>query len=124
MILSPLWFLAVYLLLIALFPITHWLHERLGGLVVVWGVGIAVLVDVARFSHGVAWAGWINMVVVWATCHQLGYFWEELVTAGRRVAWGLTYTGLVALAGLPIIFLLGRQYVKKPRAPSTGTLVR
>jgi hypothetical protein len=100
LILSPLWFLAVYLLLIALFPITHWLHEKLGGLVVVWGVGIAVLVDVARFSHGIAWAGWINMVVVWATCHQLGYFWEDLVAAGRRVAWGLTYTGLFALAGL------------------------
>jgi hypothetical protein len=100
LVLSPLWFLVVYLLLIGLFPITHWLHERLGGLVVVWGVGIAVLVDVARFTHGIAWAGWINMVVIWATCHQLGYFWEDLVAAGRRVAWGLAYTGLFALAGL------------------------
>ncbi|CAN5252875.1 hypothetical protein BH20ACT3_BH20ACT3_04180 [soil metagenome] len=40
------------------------------------------------------------MVVVWGTCHQLGYFWEELVAAGRRVAWGLAYSGLFALAGL------------------------
>lgn len=100
LILSPLWFIAVYLLLILLFPLTWWLHRRFGALVVVWGVGIAVLVDVARFAHDVAWVGWINMIVVWATCHQLGYFWERLVAAGRRVAWGLMWGGLFALAAL------------------------
>lgn len=100
LILSPLWFIVVYLLLIALFPITHWLHEKFGGLVVVWGVGISVIVDVARFSHDVSWAGWVNMVVIWATCHQLGYFWEDLVAMGRRVAWGLMWGGLFTLAAL------------------------
>jgi len=100
LVLSPLWFIAVYLLLILLFPITHWLHKRFGGLVLVWGVGISVIVDVARFSHHVQWAGWVNFIVVWATCHQLGYFWEDLVAAGRRVAWGLTWGGLFTLAAL------------------------
>ncbi len=100
LILSPLWFIGVYLLLILLFPLTRWLHERFGGLVVVWGVGISVIVDVARFSHDVSWAGWVNMVVVWATCHQLGYFWEDLVAMGRRVAWGLMWGGLFTLAAL------------------------
>lgn len=100
LILSPLWFIAVYLLLILLFPVTHWLHQRYGALVIVWGVGIATLIDVARFSHGIRWAGWLNMIVVWATCHQLGYFWEELVALGRRVAWGMMWTGLFALAAL------------------------
>lgn len=100
LILSPLWFILVYLLLIALFPVTHWLHERYGALVIVWGVGLAVLLDVARFSHDVPWAGWANMIVIWATCHQLGYFWEDLVRAGRRVAWGMMWGGLFALAGL------------------------
>jgi len=100
LILSPLWFIIVYLLLILLFPITHWLHEKFGALVLVWGVGIAVIVDVARFSHDVSWAGWVNMVVIWATCHQLGYFWEPLVAAGRRVAWGMAWAGLFGLAAL------------------------
>lgn len=100
LVLSPLWFIIVYLLLILLFPLTHRLHERFGSLVIVWGVGISVVVDVARFSHGITWAGWINMIVVWATCHQLGYFWEPLVAAGRRVAWGLTWGGLFALVAL------------------------
>lgn len=100
LILSPLWFIAVYLLLILLFPITHWLHEKFGALVLVWGVGISVIVDVARFSHHVDWAAWINMIVVWATCHQLGYFWDQLVAVGRRVAWGMAWGGLFALAAL------------------------
>jgi hypothetical protein len=100
LILSPLWFIGVYLLLIALFPVTYWLHQRYGALVVVWGVGISVLVDVARFAHDVSGVAWVNMIVVWATCHQLGYFWEELVAAGRRVAWAMMWTGLFALMGL------------------------
>jgi hypothetical protein len=100
LILSPLWFIIVYLLLILLFPVTHWLHEKFGGLVLVFAVGIAAVVDVARFSHDVAWAGWINMVVIWAACHQLGYFWEALVAAGRRVAWGLAWSGLFCLTAL------------------------
>lgn len=100
LILSPLWFICVYVVLIALFPITYWLHERFGALVIVWGVGLAVLLDVARFSHHVSWAGWVNFFVVWGTCHQLGYFWEELVALGRRAAWGLMWGGLFALAGL------------------------
>lgn len=100
LILSPLWFIIVYLVLIALFPLTYWLHRRFGALVLVWGVGLSVLLDVARFAHGASWAGWVNFFIVWGTCHQLGYFWEDLVAAGRRVAWGLTWTGLFALAGL------------------------
>jgi hypothetical protein len=100
LILSPLWFIIVYVVLIALFPITYWLHERFGALVLVWGVGVAVLLDVARFSHHVSWAGWANFFVIWGTCHQLGYFWEELVALGRRVAWGLMWIGLFGLAGL------------------------
>src|SRR5690606_24585660 len=100
LVLSPLWFIIVYLLLILLFPLTHWLHEKFGALVLVWGVGIAVVVDVARFSHEVSWIAWVNMVVVWATCHQLGYFWEPLVALGRRAAWGLTWGGLFALTAL------------------------
>lgn len=100
LVLSPLWFIIVYLLLILLFPLTHWLHEKFGALVLVWGVGIAVVVDVARFSHEVSWIAWVNMVVVWATCHQLGYFWEPVVALGRRAAWGLTWGGLFALTAL------------------------
>jgi len=100
LVISPLWFLAVYLVLILLFPVTYALHRRFGALVVLWGVGISVMVDVARFAHDVPNVAWVNMVVVWATCHQLGFFWERLVAAGRRLAWGMTWGGLFGLAAL------------------------
>lgn len=100
LILSPLWFILVYLLLILMFPLTRWLHERYGLLVIIWGVGIAVLVDVVRFTQGISWVGWINMVVVWATCHQLGYFWPQLVNTTKQTAWALMWAGLFALAGM------------------------
>jgi hypothetical protein len=100
LVLSPLWFLCVYVVLIALFPVAYRLHLRFGPLVVVWAAGIAALVDVLRFAHHVRWVGWISMVVVWGLCHQLGFFWEELVAAGRRWAWVLTWSGLFGLAAL------------------------
>src|SRR5699024_3360300 len=93
-------FIAVYLLLIMLFPFTHWLHRHFGGLVLVFGIGVAAVVDVARFSHGIHRVAWINMAIVWATCHQLGYFWPQLVAAGRRFAWGFTWSGLFLLSAL------------------------
>jgi hypothetical protein len=100
LVLSPLWFLCVYVLLIAMFPVSYRLHLRFGPLVVVWAAGIAALVDVLRFAHDVTWVGWVSMVVVWGLCHQLGFFWEELVAAGRRWAWVLTWSGLFGLAAL------------------------
>jgi hypothetical protein len=100
LILSPLWFLVVYVLLIALFPVAYRLHTRFGGIAVVWAAGLAALVDVIRFSHDVEWAAWFNMILVWGLCHQLGFFWEQLVAAGRRVAWMLTWSGLFGLVAL------------------------
>ena len=97
LVLSPLWFLAVYLMLIALFPLAQWLHERFDVLVLVWAAGIAVLVDVGRFSRGWDGIGWVNMVVVWGLCHQLGFFYDRLVAASRRVAWALACGGFFAL---------------------------
>ncbi len=100
LVVSPLWFLVVYLLLIALLPIALWLHRRFGVLVLVWGAGLAAVVDIVRFRNDLPWVGWLNMVVVWGLCHQLGFFYDGLVAGGRRVAWALTWGGLFGLAAL------------------------
>ena len=84
LVVSPLWFLAVYALLIALFPLSYRLHRRFGGLVLVWMCGLAGAVDVWRFAHGVEWVGWFNMVFVWGLCHQLGFFYADLKDRPRR----------------------------------------
>jgi fucose 4-O-acetylase-like acetyltransferase len=100
LVVSPLWFVAVYLLIIVLFPLMHWLHERFGTLVLVWLVGASALVDVARFAHGRTTLALLNMLLVWGFCHQLGFFYEPMVAAGRRFASTLTWGGLFALVAL------------------------
>ena len=96
LILSPLWFLVVYVLLVAMLPLTTWLHRRFDILVLVWGLGLAALVDVGRFRYGWDGLGWFNMILVWGLCHQIGFFYDRLVGASRTVAWSLAFGGLFA----------------------------
>lgn len=98
--LSPLWFLAVYLLLVALLPAWWWLHRRYGRAVLPGLAGAAVLVDVLRLGAGVGWAGWANVVVVWGLAHQAGFHHDRLLRAPRRIAYLLVAGGLAALCGL------------------------
>ena len=100
LVVSPLWFMGVYLMLIALLPVFLWLHERWDTIVLVFLATIAGAVDILRFHYGHEWLGIINMVAVWALCHQLGFFYERLVAAARRADWTLLWAGLAALAGL------------------------
>lgn len=106
LVISPLWFVCVYLLIIALFPIFSWLHKRFGILVVIWLGGLAWLVDVIRFrpdgffDHGFSFGPWLNMIFVWAMCHQLGFWYPQIVAGGRRMAWSMLWGGLFALSAL------------------------
>ena len=100
LILSPLWFLVVYALLVALLPLSTWLHRRFDVLVLVWAAGLAALVDVARFRWGWDALGLLNMVLVWGLCHQLGFFYDRLARAPRQVAWSMAFGGLFTLSAL------------------------
>jgi hypothetical protein len=92
-----LWFLGVYVLMVALAPATLALHRRYGGRVLVSYVALAVLVDVAAFGLGVRPAGYVNVLPVWLFAHQLGYFYAD----GSFARWGrLAVAGLVGLVGL------------------------
>lgn len=97
----PLWFLAVYLMLVAIAPLTYAWWQRWG----LWTVGVlavaAVVVDIAYIRLGVPGIGWVNLFFVWATVHQLGYWWEarersnDVISTGRAI--GLSMTALIAL---------------------------
>lgn len=100
LILSPLWFLVIYALLVALLPLATWLHRRFDVLVLVWGAGLAALIDVGRFRYGWDALGWLNMVVVWGLCHQLGFFYDRLARASRQVYWSMLFGGLFTLSAL------------------------
>lgn len=99
LVVSPLWFMGVYLMLVALLPVFLWLHERWDSIVLVFLAAIAGMVDIARFRYGWEWLGLINMIAVWGLCHQLGFFYERLVSAERRTDWTLLWAGLAGLSG-------------------------
>lgn len=100
LVVSPLWFLGVYLALIALLPVALWLHRRFGALVLVWLAGATMAVDVLRFHYHVAGIGWLNMVLVWGLAHQAGFFYQKVVDAPRQIDWSLLWGGLFGLVGL------------------------
>ncbi len=98
LVISPLWFIAAYLIIIVLFPVFLWLHERFDAVMLIWLAGAAWLVDITRFKHDLLSVGFINMVLVWGFCHQLGFFYERIINAGRQVAWALVSAGLLGLS--------------------------
>jgi hypothetical protein len=126
---SPLWFLGVYLGLIALLPAALWLHRRFGVLVPVWLAGAAMCVDVLRFAYDVPGVGWLNMLFVWGLAHQAGFFYGDVVRAPRRAGWTLTWAGLFGLIGLVFSGLYPGSMVGVPGdrfsnlAPPTFVLV-
>ena len=100
LVVSPLWFMGVYLMLVMMLPILLWLHRRFDVLVLVWLGGLAGAVDILRFQYGYEWLGLLNMIFVWGLCHQLGFFYDRLVAATRRTDWALMWAGLFGLSGL------------------------
>ena len=100
LVVSPLWFMAVYLCLIALLPVFLWLHERWDSIVLVFLGAAAGAVDILRFRYHHEWLGMVNMLTVWGLCHQLGFFYERIVQLKRRADWTLLWAGLAGLSGL------------------------
>ncbi|MFI5667227.1 acyltransferase [Streptomyces sp. NPDC051704] len=88
---QPLWFIGIYLAMVAFTPALLKLHRRWG-----WGAfaalaGAAAAVDVLRFALGVPYAEFLNFGFVWLAVHQLGFLRAD----GR-----ITRPGVLAAAGL------------------------
>lgn len=111
---SPLWFIAVYVVLVFLAPLAATAHDRFGLLCIVWLVGAAALVDVFRFHHHIPALGLVNLVIVWGCCHQLGFFYDRLVAMTRQTHWVLFWSGLFALMALTNTGLYPRSMVGVP----------
>jgi hypothetical protein len=117
LVVSPLWFLAVYLLLVLWAPVGLALHRALGPVAIVVLVGCAGLVDVARFQGELGGLVVINMLFVWAACHQLGFFYPNLVAGPRSWTWCLVIGGLLGLVVLIRTGLYPRSMVGVPGDP-------
>jgi len=100
----PLWFLAVYLAVVALAPLSHAAHRRWGWTVPALLVAVVGLVDATRFAGRDAWFSDAGYLVGWLAIHQVGYAWHDgrLPTRPRPAA-ALAGIGLVTLVGLTVV---------------------
>lgn len=97
---KPLWFLAVYVLVVALAPAMLRLHRRFGVGVLITLVVSAIVIDVARFTISEA-IGWLNFIAVWLFAHQLGFFYADgTLTRWARRAYLVIAGGAVGALGL------------------------
>ena len=102
---TPLWFVAVYLLVVLLAPLTVRLHRRHGLRAVAGGAVLVAVLDVVRAEGpaGLApWAGTANLLAVWLTVHQLGHLWGDGRLARRRDRALLAGTGWAAALVLTV----------------------
>jgi hypothetical protein len=79
----PLWFLGVYVAVVALVPVTARLHARRPVVVLAALAAGVLLADLLRLGAGVSLAGGVGLAgsaLVWVLCHQLGYVWRDWTT--------------------------------------------
>lgn len=100
--LGPLWFLAVYLVLVTVAPLMLTLHARYRlGVIIVLGA-ITITVDLLRFAAGVPGIGWANFLFVWLLIHQLGFFYADgtFDRVSRRLFGLMAAGGYLLMIGL------------------------
>jgi hypothetical protein len=73
----PLWFLVVYLGVIALTPLLLRAHRRFGLRLILAMVAIVVVGDVLRLTTGVELAAGASSVFGWLAMHQAGFAWQD-----------------------------------------------
>ncbi len=97
----PMWFLAVYLVVVAAAPLMLALHERYGLAVPLALAAMALGLDVAHRGFHVRFTGSANYIPVWLAVHQIGFFWKDgTLERYRRYAGRFAVAVLVAMVGL------------------------
>ncbi|MEV6313884.1 acyltransferase [Streptomyces sp. NPDC051776] len=93
---QPLWFIGIYLAMVAFTPPLLRLHERYGWSAFGALAGMAAVVDLMRFGLGVPYVEFLNFAFVWLAVHQLGFLRAD----GRLSAAGLRVPAVLAMGGL------------------------
>ena len=98
-----LWFLPVYMLVIALTPLMMAAHRRWGLAVpVVMAVG-AALVDLGIHGLNLRVLGYANYLLVWGAIHQWGFSWRDgRLTSPRWRLWVMSGAGALLLTGFVV----------------------
>ena len=100
--LRPVWFLAVYVMIVAAVPISHraWNHM---GTAAFWFLAVCALgIDIAGIFGGYSAIRWVNFALVWFAVSQLGYFWLDGRLSQPPVALAWSAGGLIVLVLLVV----------------------
>ncbi|MCE7003455.1 acyltransferase family protein [Kibdelosporangium philippinense] len=114
LVVSPLWFLGVYVVLQALTPVFRWLDEQLGAWAIFFPVALSVTGELSLSE--------INVLAVWWAPWQAGMV---MARVGLRPKWGLpllttgavAYFLLVTFAGFPVSAVGGTGEPRSNLAP-------
>jgi fucose 4-O-acetylase-like acetyltransferase len=99
---GPLWFLAVYAIVLVISPWMIRLHRRVGWWAPAMMAAGTVVVDVIGFGSGNWSVRWVNVAFVLLFPHQLGFFYADgrLARLPRGVFWAMALGGLAMLLAL------------------------
>jgi hypothetical protein len=109
---GPLWFLGVYLIVIAIAPWMVSLHRRLRWWVPALMVAGTLVADTIGFIGGVSVVRWCNVAFVLLFPHQLGFFYADgtFARVSKALFWwmiGVGLGGLILLTNPPFWSLFG-----------------
>jgi peptidoglycan/LPS O-acetylase OafA/YrhL len=115
--LIPIWFLAIYIMVVILAPATYLLWKKYDFASFWMFVGIAVLVDLAFFILDLQWMGWSNYFWVWLAVHHLGFAWRD----GRIGSpGGLLLFSVLGLVTLSLLIFVGPYPLAMVGSPDEG----
>jgi fucose 4-O-acetylase-like acetyltransferase len=101
----PLWFLSIYVLVVAAVPGLLALHRRFGVRLAVGLVTATVVADVAHYGLDAPWVAIGNYAFVWLAVLELGILWRDgWLTARRWMPWVLLLGGLSLVVTLVTLF--------------------
>lgn len=117
----PMWFLAVYVLVVLAAPFTHRFWER-HGMGSVWALVLAAAaVEALALGPGLGQVRWFNYAFVWLALHQLGHAWRHGGVGGASRSLLLAAIGLAALALLVGVAGYPVSMVTVPGDPVSNT---
>ncbi|KUL39977.1 acyltransferase family protein [Actinoplanes awajinensis] len=94
LVLSPMWFLLVFVALTAATPLIGRLHPAIP-------LAVVATVDLLRLGLGApAWVGWVNLLAGWMVPFVLGAAWAQGRWDDRVSLWSLLLGGLAATVAL------------------------
>ena len=96
--LIPIWFLAIYIAVVMLAPLTYLAWRRWGFASLFAIAAVGALVDIAFFAAGFEWLGWTNYFWVWLSVHHLGYAWRDGRLGSPARLLTISALGLLVLA--------------------------